>query len=129
MSYADTFLNIYIRQRLLTMHTAMPAKIVSYDEAQGRATIQPLFMTKEYGKPPEPLPVVENVPVLKHRLRTEGGIVQEYTPVYEKDDVVFVAFAERALDAVLADPGRVVLPSDTRHHSLNDAVILGALMT
>ena len=127
MPDAEEFLKTFIRQHLLALHTAMPARIVSYDETRRRATIQPLHMTKEVGRPPRELPVIQNVPVLTQRFRVNGE-PQEYVPVYQPGDVVFVAFSERALDSVLAGGGRPVLPDSTRHHSLNDAVILGRLI-
>jgi len=125
---ADEFLKTFIRQHLLALHTAMPARIISFDEAKKRATIQPLHMTKEVGKAPQELPVVQNVPVLVQRFRVGSGDPQEHVPVYEPGDIVFVAFSERALDAVLAGGGRPVLPDSGRHHSLNDAVVLGRLV-
>lgn len=128
MPDAEEFLKTFIRQHLLTLHTAMPAKIVSYDETRHRASIQPLHMTKEVGRPARALPLVQNVPVLSQCLRVAGGEPQEYVPVYEVGDIVFVAFSERALDAVLSGGGQPVLPDSSRHHSLNDAVILGRLM-
>lgn len=128
MPDAEEFLKIFIREHLLSLHTAMPARIVSYNEERRRATIQPLFMTKEVGKPPRQLPVVQNVPVLSHRFQIGVGDPQTYVPVYEPGDIVFVAFSERALDAVMAGGGRPVLPDSSRHHSINDAVIIGRLM-
>lgn len=128
MPDAEEFLKTFIRQHLLALHTAMPARIVSYDEVRRRATIQPLHMTKEVGQAPRELPLVQNVPVLVHRLRVDGGEPREYVPVYQPSDIVFVAFSERALDSVLAGGGRPVLPDSSRHHSLNDAVILGRLV-
>ncbi|WP_274381443.1 Gp138 family membrane-puncturing spike protein [Paenibacillus mesophilus] len=106
----------------------MPCRVVSYDEERRRAVVQPLFMTKERGKPPAPLPLVQNVPVLSQRYRVDGSPdTYEYVPVYQPGDVVFVAFSERALDAALAAPGQVVPPDSDRHHSLNDAVIVGVM--
>lgn len=127
MSFASEFLSNFVRDKLLALHTAMPCKVISYDESTKRATVQPLYKTKEYDKPAAALPVIEDVPVLKQRFRVNDGEEQEYTPVYQTGDVVFVAFSERALDAVMAAPGQIVLPDSTRHHSLNDAVILGVL--
>jgi hypothetical protein len=125
---AEEYLKSFVRQNLLHLHTAMPARIVGYDETRRRATIQPLHMTKEAGRPPRELPVVQNVPVISWRLRVDGGESREYVPDYRPGDIVFVAFSERALDTVLAGGGRPVLPDSTRHHSLNDAVILGRLI-
>ncbi|MDF2657756.1 MAG: hypothetical protein K0Q94_547 [Paenibacillus sp.] len=129
MSEADKFLGGFIREKLLNLHTAMPCRVVSYDEGRRRATVQPLYMSKEYGKPPGPMALVENVPVLSQRFRINGSSdTYDYTPVYQPGDVVFVAFSERALDAVLAAPGQVVSPDSDRHHNINDAVILGVMV-
>jgi hypothetical protein len=128
MSEADKYLHGFIREKLLNLHTAMPCKVISYDEGRRRSTVQPLYMTKEHGKPAAPLPLVQNVPVLSQRFRVEGSPdVHNYTPVFEPGDVVFVAFSERALDAVLAAPGQVVSPGSDRHHHINDCVILGVM--
>jgi hypothetical protein len=128
MSEADKYLHGFIREKLLHLHTAMPCRVVSYDEGRRRAVVQPLYMTKERGKPPGPLPLVQNVPFLSQRYRVDGSTdTHNYVPVFQPGDVVFVAFSERALDAVLAAPGQVVSPDSDRHHSLNDAVILGVM--
>lgn len=127
MSYADQFLNNFIRQKLLGIHTAMPAKVISFDEATKQATIQPLYMSKEVDASPSPLPLIQGVPALSQRFKV-GDMAQTYEPIYQAGDIVFVAFSERALDSVLAGGGRPVLPDSTRHHDLNDAVILGVLI-
>jgi len=128
MGAADSFLAGLIEDKLLSLHTSMPCKVISYDEGSAKAVVQPLFKAKEVGKEARALPLIQNVPVLKQRLKIGTGEPQEYIPVYQAGDIVFVAFSERSLDAVLAGGGSVVLPDSTRHHSLNDAVIQGVLV-
>lgn len=128
MSEADKFLHGFVRGKLLKLHTAMPCRVVSYDEGSRRAVVQPLYMTKERGRPPAPQPLVQNVPVLAQHYRIDGSSeVYEHVPVYQPGEVVFVAFSERALGAVLAAPGQVVSPDSDRHHDINDAIILGVI--
>ncbi|MFB6475781.1 Gp138 family membrane-puncturing spike protein [Paenibacillus glucanolyticus] len=118
-------LNALIEEKLLNLHTGMPCKVISFDDSSMRAIVQPLFMTKEMGASPEALPLIQDVPVLKHRFKVDGGQPQVYEPVYEAGDIVFVAFAQRALDDALG--GQMVYPDFNRRHDLNDAVILGVI--
>lgn len=131
MSNATKFFKNLIESALLGVNTCMPCKVLSYDETTRRAKIQPLFMTKTINGEPEPLPVLDNVPVLFQRFkytdRDNGNhtVTQEMIPVLEKDDVVLVVFAQRALDKVLN--GQMAYPEINRRHSLNDGVIVGVL--
>lgn len=118
------FLNGFIDEKLLNLNTAMPCRVISYDESKRRASVQPLFMVKEVGRAPEALPPIQDVPVLKQRFKLGAGEPQEYVPVYEPGDVVLVAFAQRAIDDVLG--GQMAYPG-TRRHDLTDAVILGVI--
>lgn len=127
MAAADSFLKGLIDDRLLSLHTSMPCKVISFDEGKGRAVVQPLFKAKEVGRDAVALPLIQNVPVLSQRYKIGESEPQEYVPVYQSGDIVFVAFSERSLDAVFAGGGSVVLPDSSRHHSLNDAVVLGRL--
>lgn len=112
-----------LKMNLLTsINTAMPCKILSYDEATCTAKIQPLFKVKEVGQPEKALKPIENVPALKQKYRVNDGSVQEYVPVYEAGNVVLVVFAQRAIDDALQ--GKMTYPG-TRMFSLTDAVIVG----
>lgn len=141
MAEFDRFLNGVLEEKLLNLHTAAPCRVVSFDIGRKRASVQPLYMAKEIGKPPVTRPIIEEVPVLSHRY-TEieyygsaeaGEPVQERevekvrTPIYKAGDVVLVAFSERALEAPILS-GKVSYPAHRRRHSLTDAVILGVIL-
>ena len=120
---ALTFIEDQIQESLMNLNTAMPCKVLSYNQGARTAKIQPLYMSKEVGQQPEPLSPIEDVPVLFQRFQVNGGTPQEYMPVLNAGDIVFVVFAQRALDNVLS--GHIAYPEFHRHHSLRDAVITG----
>lgn len=124
---ADRYLNGLIDEKLLNLHTSAPCRIISFNESTFRATVEPLFMAKEIGRPPVPRPVIENVPVIGQRHLDADGVERVQLPIYRAGDVVLVAFAERALDEVLASMGQAY-PSAQRRHSLTDAIILGVIL-
>ena len=120
MSIYDA-LNGFIEEKLMNLHTAMPCKVLSYENNE--ATIQPLFMkTTKEGK--KPYPIIEGVPVLKQRFNVDG-VTKTYQSVYQAGDIVLVVFSERALDHVLN--GEIADPQFNRRHSIQDAVILGGI--
>lgn len=123
MKEAIKFIDAVIEERLSDLHTCMPCKVVKYDESEGIADIVPLFKRKFKDKPPEPYPLITNVPVMKRKIKT--GAVEVDEPFYEKDDIVLVIFAERALDYVLE--GKMADPKYKRKHDLTDAIIIGLL--
>ena len=57
-----------IRQSILyqlgTIHTALPAAIIDYDYTVQKASVQPLLNKVWTNALPEPMPVLENVPVI-----------------------------------------------------------------
>lgn len=127
MAEIDRFLNGLLEDKLLNLHTAAPCRVIAYDEASRRATVQPLFMAKEIGREPVARPLIEGVPVISRRIRDDAGIERMETPIFKAGDVVLVAFTERALEAQhLA--GRMTYPAARRRHSLTDAVILGVIL-
>ena len=67
MAEQSKVLNDWLEQHLLDLHTAMFAKIVSFDYDSQTASIQPLFKTKEFGGKAMSRGVINNVPVLSHR--------------------------------------------------------------
>ncbi|WP_157930360.1 Gp138 family membrane-puncturing spike protein [Mycobacteroides abscessus] len=154
MSEATRFFNNLSYQVAMTINTAMPCKVISYNESKRTAKIQPLFMTKEVGREPEALPPIDGVPVLFQRYKinnlkpisisTDAGEHAQYTgsgghehksltfkqsvemiPDLRSGDVVLVVFSQRALDNVSS--GKVAYPGINRHHDLQDAVIVGVI--
>jgi hypothetical protein len=124
MSNSTSFFNGLLAETILNLHTAMPCKVLSYNESTRRAKIQPLFMMKEIGHDPEPLAPVEDVPVLYQRYKVNGNI-QTYIPVLTTGDVVLAVFCQRAIDDVLT--GKVAYPDTNRTHDVHDAVVVGVL--
>lgn len=150
MSEATRFFNNLAHKVAMVINTAMPCKVLSFDESTSTAKIQPLFMVKEVGKAPEALSPIEGVPVLGMRYKIKSpygasisGLVGvhgpvdgsnsviapkqeiEYVPFLKKGDIVYAVFAQRALDNVLG--GKVAYPEINRHHDTQDAVIVGLM--
>lgn len=142
MSNSIAFFKGLVAESILNLNTAMPCKVLSFDESSMKAKIQPLFMKKEKGVSPEPLNPLEGVPVLYERYKVNqsnsfpikiNGITQTaeitpelvFTPVLKAGDVVLAVFCQRAIDYVLG--GNVAYPETHRTHDLNDAVIVGVI--
>lgn len=69
MSNSSMFFENLKNQILLSINTCMPCKVISYNEEERLATIQPLFKMKEAGKEPQALSIIEDVPVLWQRMK------------------------------------------------------------
>ncbi|RUL56456.1 Gp138 family membrane-puncturing spike protein [Lysinibacillus antri] len=137
---------------LTSINTAMPCKILSYNDSQRTAKIQPLFMVKEVGQEPTSLPPIEDVPVLFQRYKvhnnapisitTDTAPHPQYTgtgehvhnaitftesvemiPDLRPGDVVLAVFCQRSIDE--AQNGQNVYPGTARMFSIHDAVIVG----
>ncbi|WP_068792118.1 Gp138 family membrane-puncturing spike protein [Brevibacillus laterosporus] len=120
----DEVLKDWLESELRQLHTATVAKVVTYDKATRRASVQPLIKQKVKGKGIVPLPLLEGVPVLKQHFEV-AGMVQEYLPVLQPGQIVLLVFSERAIDHALK--GEHALPNARRRHSLSDAVVVGVL--
>lgn len=152
MSNASKYLSGLIEGALVSMNTAMPCKVLSYNSTTCTAKIQPLFMVKEVEKEPVILAPIEDVPVLFQRYRmhnnnpiavtTDKGGHAQYTgsgehvhneltfaesvemiPDLRAGDIVQVIFNQRAIDD--AQTGALVYPGTARMFSIHDAVIVG----
>lgn len=109
------------------IHTALPARILSYDSAAQRATVDPVvegrFEDPDTGDLiPYVMPAVSNVPVL-----FPGGGGCSITWPLEKGDIVYLVCAERSLDEWLSGGGDDVIPRDSRRFDLTDAVAMPGL--
>lgn len=114
-----------ISDRLLDVHTALPARIERYDASRQMADVKPLIQANsllESGAvEAEPLPVICDVPVV---FPGAGGFRLTF-PVKEGDYVLLV-FAEASMDTWLevgGDPD----PRDYRRHHLADAIAIVGL--
>lgn len=116
-----------IESRLAELHTGLPAKVISFNSNDGVCDVQVLLLRvalDEDGNEVEiTIPPITNVPV--HYLG--GGGWSLIFPL-AKDDIVFLAFMERSIDAWMeADAGKIVDPVDTRKHDLSDAIAIPQL--
>lgn len=107
---------------LCNVHTAMPAKVVSFDASNQTVSIQPSLMRKFVGQDPAPLPQIDDVPVL-----FPGSGEWWITVDVKPGSYVLAVFSERALESWL-DRGGVVDPQISRKFDLSDAVAIPGLL-
>lgn len=146
---ADTrFVDALENRIKLSIHTFAPARVVRYYESTKEADLEILFMSADKNGLLSKYPMIVKAPVLGMRFKTKssysasvsglidslGGSVNgsnanifpkeeiEYIPFLKPGDVVFVAFAERAIDNLQKQPFD---PQFRRTHDLRDAVVLG----
>nr|WP_232242600.1 Gp138 family membrane-puncturing spike protein [Paenibacillus sp. GSMTC-2017] len=99
------------------MHVAFPCKVISYQAATNRASLQPLTRTTNA----EPA-IIEHVSVLGQRYMI-NGYETTCIPYVKAGDIVLVVCSDRELKN--AQTGKVSKPDSSRMHDVNDAVIVG----
>lgn len=125
MAESAMFLQEFKEQILLAVNTCYPARVLSFDENNSEAKIQPLFMTKDVNEDPETQDVLEGVPLMFQRYRVNNSTTQTYKPVVQKGDVVMCIVAQRSLDD--ADTGRPYYAGKARIMNMQDSVIVGVI--
>lgn len=112
----------FIEEKLLHLHTQTVAMVMKVN-GDDTWDVQPLIQTKEIDDDAgEDLPLLLDVPGLFQRVKIDGA-KQIIQPDWKVGDIVWLGFGERAIEYAIK--GNKALPADYRHHSLNDAVILG----
>lgn len=130
MSEASKVINGMMEQKLLNLHTAYFAKVISVNG--DTAKIQPLNMVKATGKEAKKQTVL-TVPILRN-VRKYVGVhtyiinelkieVPKYKPI-ETGDVVYCLCAER--DITETKKGEFSIPP-VGHHRISDSVIVGVI--
>lgn len=113
-------------QRLSTLHTCIPAKVVTYDAGIQRASVLPLINNRVvYASgvvEEEPYEVIGDVPVV--HLGGAGGIL--HIPLEEGDNVMLVV-TEQAWEQPLAVNAQAS-PITSRRFDLADAIAFPALL-
>lgn len=108
------------------LHTALPARVESYDGATQKAVVQPMVrrnLENELGDVvTELLPPVRNVPILVQR---GGGFFGPHFPLGAGDFVLLV-IAERDFSRFLQS-GQLSVAPDSRLHHLAHAIALPGL--
>lgn len=96
----------------------MIARIEKFDASKMKADVLPLIKTHDNKE----MSLLINVPV--SLIRAGGFIIR---PPYKRGDIVVVVFADRSIDNVLIS-GDVSSASDSRVHSLDDAIVVGSIL-
>jgi len=112
-----------VDNKLDDLHTAIPARVESFDPQTMRASVT--LLRKRRVSPdfdPEPMPPILEVPVQF----IKGGDFVIRPPV-KNGDTVLVVFSERALDYLLID-GTPQDPRFKRRHALDDAIAIPGLL-
>lgn len=107
--------------RILDLHTSMPAKIVEYNKDKCNATVKPVLKKKFFDGDELEIQVITNVPIVFPR--TNRGSIS--FPL-EKDDGVLLVFSERAMEYWL-NKGEITIPGDRRKFDLTDAIAIPGL--
>jgi hypothetical protein len=107
-----------IDSRLLELHTAIPAEVLSFDASNATVNVQPSIKRKMSDGTVVSLPVIQNVPICY----PQGGGAIICFPL-ERGDPVLLVFSERSLD-VWWTRGGTVDPLDARKHNLSDAIAI-----
>lgn len=142
MANDSRFIDALVHRIHLGIHTLAPARVVQYYPNTQEADIELLFLTVYKDGSAEKYPLIQRAPVLGMRYNVPSastsisGIVDGdgsnttttfnepllMTPHLVPGDVVFVGFAERALDNLQRQPFD---PDAHRMHNVRDAVVLG----
>lgn len=108
------------------VHVALPARVVSYDQAKQTANVQPIlrgrFRAEDGTVTSYQLPQIVNVPVAF----PQGGGFSITWPLAQ-GDVVQLVINERSLDEWKGANGADVAPADPRRFDLTDAVAVAGV--
>lgn len=119
--------NIYgegARKVLADLHTALPGRIVSYDDSTMTATVELGIQRQYQDKEPQTYPLIDDVPVILPAFKT----CQIRPPASELNGCTcLVVFTERSIDEWLNGDGEPVPPFETRRFSISDAVAIPGL--
>lgn len=72
MSYADKVFDNFGSNLMQNMHTSFPAIVVSFNEEEAKATVQPLYMFDNENSYPQ----IQNIPVIKQRFKMKAVATQ-----------------------------------------------------
>lgn len=97
---------------------AMVGRIERFNASEMKADVLPLINNTDGSQPS----LLIEVPVTM--LRAGGFVIR---PPYQKGDIVLIVFVDRGMDNFLLS-GKSSMPSGTRKHSLDDAVIVGSVL-
>ena len=154
MTYLEKTIGGMAGQLISNMHTAVPARVVSYDENAHTAVLQPLFKNFDG----QDYPVIHDVPVSRWRYRimqnkniTESGqshshpnsgsgpeaahkhpiefeeIIEDIKMLLYKGDIVCCIIFEKSIDSISSK--EVHLPLSKRTFDLSDGFVSHIIYT
>lgn len=119
---ATTFFNNFSGQIIGGINNCMLGKIEKFDGEAMKAEVSPLVKFRNKDESLETRPLLIEVPV--SFLKAGPFIIR---PPYRNGDIVLVVFADEDIENVLLS-GELSNPNSTRTHSLDDAIVVGAIM-
>ena len=115
----ESVIESMIKAQIAILHTGMPARIVTYDPATGKARVQPVIRGRRDGSATFKLPVISNVPVC---WPAGGGC--SLTFHLQEGDRVWLCFGERSLDEYLQSVRVDITAKSRRRYALTDAIAI-----
>lgn len=138
------------------IHTTFPAKVISYNESANKCSIQPIFNQKLTDGEEISYPQIQNVPVIKWRIKSHthdyegetevsGGTTHRHeykfetnlNSTYNKEFPQEIKLILKSGDIVLCTcseksidsifSGQVHTPQSQRKHDITDAIVIGIL--
>ncbi len=110
-----------IKRVLSKTHTGMPAVIVSYDESEQRAIVQPVTRMRRVDLDGDvtqmKMPAIPRVPVRQ----PQGGGQMALTFPVKANDNCWLSFSERSIDEFLSTGEADIEPQSVRRFDLADA--------
>ena len=105
-----------------SINNCMLGRIEKFDAAKMKAEVSPLVKHRNKDGSTEERPLLIEVPV--SFLKAGPFIIR---PPYKPGDMVLIVFADEDIENVLLS-GDISEPNSTRVHSLDDAIVVGAVM-
>lgn len=116
-------IRLIVDSKLALVETVLPGRILTYDEATQKASVQPLvrgaFVDDDGERVYLDLPIINNAPVA-----FPSGSGGSLTFPLTRGDRVVLLFASRDIDGWLTDDGDSNTPTDPRRHALSDVIVL-----
>jgi len=108
-----------VKNILMDVHVAMPARVTSYDYTKQKADCKPMIKRRFRDGTSQSIPVIPNVPVVFPRVNNS----YVYLPIKVGDNVLLI-FSDYSLDNWAFNSEQDLDPQDIRAHNITDAFAL-----
>lgn len=121
-------LKSYYNSRMAEVHTAIPARILDYDPATQKASVQPLIKRRYYDADRNPDGLVDQPAIVAVPVVFPSAASGSLSFPISKGDIVLLVFSEVSIDSfVFSDGDATVDPQDTRVFDYSDAIAIPGL--